>query len=254
MPGRPKLGQHFLADELLLERIAGEAVVPGDAVIEIGPGRGALTRHLVRKARIVVAVEVDRSLASALPRNCGSPPNLRVIAADILRVNLSDLVAQHALDQCIVTGNLPYYITSPVLRGVFAARPAVRSATFLMQEEVADRAVARPGRRPFGYLSCLCQLHSEPEKVLKVPPEAFSPPPKVRSAVVRFRMREAAPPEGLLDFLAACFRSPRKTLRNNLAGRYPGDAVAADPCAGLRAQQLGIEELRALWARLEGRR
>ena len=219
-------------------------------MVEIGPGHGALTRHLLGPARRVVAVELDRRLAGGLWERCGRPANLAVIRKDILRCDLPALVAQTPRNQAVVTGNLPYYITSPVLRAVFAAHLSFRSATFLMQEEVADRATARPGNRSYGFLSCLCRLHSEPSKLFSVPPGAFSPPPKVRSAAVRFDLRRPPPPEGLRAFLGHCFRAPRKTLKNNLSGIYPRRRVSADPCAELRAQQLGIEELVALWHRL----
>lgn len=250
MPRRPKLGQHFLADQLVLERIAAAAASAGDTVVEIGPGRGALTRYLVRRARQVIAVELDLQLAGELSRRCGDPPNLEVIGCSILDVNLARLFENIQRNEAVVTGNLPYFITSPILRSVFGASHLARSATFLMQEEVADRAVAAPGTKSFGFLSCVCQLHSDPTKLFSVKPGAFIPPPNVRSAVVRFVMSPEPPPEGLLAFLAACFRSPRKTLRNNLSGRYPGSRLAADPCAGLRAQQLELRELEGMWRRL----
>lgn len=225
-------------------------MLPGDTVVEIGPGDGALTRHLLEPARRVVAVELDRRLAEGLRAQCGQPDNLVVIRKDILRCDLPDLVAQTSRNQTVVTGNLPYYITSPVLRAVFAAHLSFRSATFLMQEEVANRATARPGSKTYGFLSCLCRLHSEPSKLFSVRPAAFSPPPKVRSAAVRFDLRRQSPPKGLRAFLGSCFRAPRKTLKNNLSGIYPRRQLSADPCANLRAQQLGIEELVAMWHRL----
>ena len=253
MPIRTKLGQHFLRDEATLERIAKAAVRPGDTVVEIGPGRGALTRHLLGTARRVVAVEVDAKLADRLRERCGHPNNLEVVREDFLKCRLPDLVNQAVSNQSVVTGNLPYYITSPILRSVFSAHHFFRSATFLIQEEVADRTVAGPGGRAYGFLSCLCQLYSEPRKLFTVPPGSFSPPPKVRSAAVQFVLRGQGPPKGLQRFLSACFRSPRKTLRNNLVRIYPSECVASDPCAGLRAQQLGIEDLAAMWRRLQPR-
>lgn len=250
MRARPKLGQHFLRDEETLDRIASAAARPGDTVVEIGPGHGALTKRLIRTAGRVLAVELDQQLAESLPGRCGQPEILEVVHNDFLKCHLSDLVRQDASERNVVTGNLPYYITSPILRAVFSAHHLFRSATFLVQEEVADRAVAVPGSRAYGYLSCLCQLHSEAHKLFTVPPTAFSPRPKVRSAAVQFVLRKQSPPKGLQAFLSACFRSPRKTLKNNLIRRYPRDRVAADPCAGLRAQQIGIEELAAMWRRV----
>ena len=252
MQGRGKLGQHFLQDEGVLARIASAAVAPDDTVVEIGPGRGALTRHLLEIARHVLAIELDAGLAEALPQRCGAPQRLTVITADILQVSLPDILSESPPTRSVIVGNLPYYITSPILRKVLGARHGFRSATFLMQEEVADRVVASGGSRSFGFLSCFCQLQSGPEKLFRVPPDAFEPPPAVHSAVVRFDVAGEPPPAGLLAFLSACFRQPRKTLKNNLAARYPPDRVHADPCAGMRAQQLSLGQLREMWERLEG--
>ena len=251
MPAGAKLGQHFLQDEGVLARIASHAVAPGDTVVEVGPGKGALTRHLLVAARRIVGVELDTRLAEALPRRVGSPQHLTVITADILEVNLQDILSESSPHQSVIVGNLPYYITSPILRAVFAARCLFRSATFLMQEEVADRVVASGGSRSFGFLSCLCQLHSRPSKLFRVSPDAFYPPPAVHSAVVHFDLVGEPPPDGLVAFLSACFGQPRKTLKNNLAARYPQQRLRADPCAGMRAQQLTLNDLRAMWRRLE---
>ena len=138
MPKRPKLGQHFLQDPEVLDRIAGSAVASGDTAVEIGPGRGALTKCLLRLASRVVAVEIDAGLARDLPRACGHSPRLQVVEADALRVNLASLPGDAKPDRSVLAGNLPYYITSPVLRAVFAARGAFRCATFLVQRVVAE--------------------------------------------------------------------------------------------------------------------
>ncbi len=238
----------------MLRRIAATAAKPADTVVEIGPGRGALTRHLVQVAARVVAVEIDADLASSLSERCGSPRNLEVIHADILNVDASDCVRKSNAYQSVIVGNLPYYITSPILRSVFSTRRCFRAATFLMQEEVADRVVAQRGSGPYCYLSCWCQLHSKPAKLFAVPPEAFSPAPRVRSAVVRFELSVDDPPDGLLEFVGACFQAPRKTLKNNLSRRYPKALLADDPSSGLRAEQLTPDELTQMWRRLEGHR
>ena len=250
MPVRPKLGQHFLRDEAVLARIAQAAAVPGDTVIEIGPGKGALTRHLLPLARRLVAVEVDSHLARELRGRCEEASNLDVIEGDILSLNLRELTPHSSANQSVVTGNLPYHITSPILRAVFESGGVFRSATFLVQEEVADRIVASAGQRAYGYLSCLCRLYSEPRKLFAVSPGAFQPPPQVRSAVVHFELHGQAPPKGLREFLGACFRAPRKTLRNNLLSLYPSEKVNSDPYSRLRAQQLGLRELTAMWQRI----
>ncbi len=251
MPRRPKLGQHFLTDQRLLEHIAAAGVHAGDTAIEIGPGRGALTVHLVSRAGRVLAVEVDRTLAQALPSQCGHPPNLEVVRQDVLKFDLQAALQDSDPRRCVVVGNLPYYITSPILRAAFSASRLLRSATFLMQEDVADRAVARSGSRSYGYLSCLCHLHSRPSKLFSVSPDAFAPPPKVRSAVVQFTMRPTSPPDSLVAFVGACFRHPRKTLKNNLSGTYPSARLDEDRLGGLRAQQLDVDELAAMWLRLQ---
>lgn len=254
MRAKPRLGQHFLKDQEVLRRIAATAAKPADTVVEIGPGRGALTRHLVQVAARVVAVEIDADLASSLSERCGFPRNLEVIHADILNVDVSDYVRESNAHQSVIVGNLPYYITSPILRSVFSTRRCFRAATFLMQEEVADRVLAQRGSGSYCYLSCWCQLHSKPAKLLAVPPEAFSPAPRVRSAVVRFELSADDPPDGLLEFVGACFQAPRKTLRNNLSGRYPKALLAVDPASRLRAEQLTLDELTEMWRRLEEHR
>lgn len=253
MRGGAKLGQHFLQDEGVLARIASGAVEPGDTILEVGPGRGALTKHLLVRADRLVAVELDTQLAEALPAQCGGAQHLKVINADILRANLPDLLPEGSPNQSVIVGNLPYYITSPILRAVFRVRHLFRSATFLMQEEVADRVVATGGSRSFGFLSCLCQLYSRPKKLFRVPSGAFVPPPAVQSAVVRFDFAGEPPPDGLEPFLSACFSQPRKMLKNNLASRYPQQLLRTDPCGGMRAQQLSVGDLRAMWLRLEAR-
>ena len=250
MGRRPKLGQHFLRDRAVLARIGKAAVETGETALEIGPGQGALTKHLIRRANRVIALEVDPALAAALRRAYGATPNLCIVRGDVLQADLAGLVAPVRRSRAVLVGNLPYYITSPILRAAFAAKHAFRRATFLMQREVAERAVACGGKR-FGLLSCLCQLHSEPRLLFRVPSRAFSPPPAVESALVRFELRSGCPPTGLLAFLRACLASPRKTLRNNLAGRYPAGLVAMHASAGKRAQQIGLDGLVRMWESLE---
>ena len=250
---RPKLGQHFLVDDDILNRIA--AAVPENCglAIEIGPGRGALTQRLSARSRRVVAIELDAELAAALPGRCGRSERLEVIRGDVLRVDLPGLIRTRTAQRAVVVGNLPYYITSPILRKVWAARDVCGRCVFLLQEEVADRIVAGPGSRNYGYLSCLARLCGVPQKLFIVPPDAFRPQPKVSSAVISMSIDSAPLADGLLDFLGDCFRAPRKMLRNNLCGRFAAEALAADPCGGLRAQQLSLEELTAMWRRLSAR-
>jgi 16S rRNA (adenine1518-N6/adenine1519-N6)-dimethyltransferase len=197
----------------------------------------------------VVAIEVDPYLVHYLRQKFRDPleaGRLILIEGDVLKTDLS------AWGPAVVAGNLPYYITSPILGKVFALGAAWTRAVFLVQAEVAERLTAVPGTRDFGYLTAETQLYSNPEVLFPVPRAAFRPPPKVDSAVVRFMPRNAIvdDPEAFLKFCSACFRHKRKTLRNNLKPVY-GDAVDGVDETRLRAEQLGLEGLAALYRKLE---
>ncbi len=250
---RPPRGQHFLRSRRILARIAARLPIhEGARVIEIGAGDGALTAELLARGAQVTAIEVEPRLAARLRERFAENPRLEVLEGDILELDLAQLVAQRTSEPALVTGNLPYYITSPILRRVFAAAPRIAHAVFLMQHEVALRVAATKGSRDYGFLSVLCRLYSEPEYLFAVPPGAFRPPPKVQSAVVRLTIRPAETVDpSLVAFLKACFRQPRKTLRNNLAARYPRTALDTLEECTRRAQQLDLDELRSLWQRLE---
>jgi 16S rRNA (adenine1518-N6/adenine1519-N6)-dimethyltransferase len=240
MPRR--LGQHFLRTPAILERIAREAC-PEDAdlVLEIGPGQGALTEYLLNRARRVVAIEIDPAMAVILRQRFGQ--RLELVESDILSTDLA------AHGPAWVAGNLPYYITSPIIDRTLALGPLLRQATFLVQKEVADRLASPPGSRDYGYLSVAVQAQCEVKRLFTVKPAAFNPPPKVDSAVVRLSPRpllEPAALPGFLAFASACFRHKRKTLRNNVP------ALDAHPEAGLRAEQLAVPALIALYRRLPG--
>lgn len=242
MPGQ-KLGQHFLTERSILERLA-EAVcpTPEPLVIEIGPGRGALTEFLVPRAGRVVAIELDAALASRIR---GEFPSVEVVAADILATDLAQW------GPAAVAGNLPYYITSPILERIFGLGPLLRRAVVLVQLEVAERLAAKPGTRDYGYLSVQTQFFTQPEILFHVPAAAFSPPPKVESAAVRLTPRR--PPlddaHGFLEFAGRCFRQKRKTLRNNLLPFY-GRQVEAWPEARLRAEQVPLAQLIEMYRRI----
>ncbi len=239
-------------------------------VIEIGPGKGALTESLLERADKVVAIELDAFFVHYLNQKFLEPiaqGRLTLIEGDILKTDLS------AWGPAVIAGNLPYYITSPILEKIFelgAAGGGARmmtaasggatmwtSAVLLMQSEVADRVAAEPGSRAFGYLSVQTQVMSRPEILFPVSRTAFRPPPKVDSAVVRLVPRDAATEFGLTDvpaflrFASACFRQKRKTLRNNLAPMYGKALVDAMPEGRLRAEQLGVAQLIALYRRFE---
>ncbi len=246
-----RLGQHFLVRESILSSIAAAACPePGETVIEIGPGRGALTRHLLERAGRVVAVEIDPVLAQYLREKFRDSPKLEIVESDVLRAALD------AYGPVAVAGNLPYYITSPIVEKTLALGPLLRRAVFLVQQEVAARLAASPGTRDYGYLSVAAQLRAEVTILFPVSRAAFRPPPKVDSAVVRLlRRAEASSPAevaALVKFAGLCFRQKRKTIRNNLLGTYPKERLDALQEAGRRAEQLSIGELAALHRKLGG--
>lgn len=241
-----KLGQHFLHDSSILRRIAEAACPPDcDVVVEVGPGTGALTGYLLERARRVVAIELDAQLAATVRRRF---PGAEVVEADVLETDIG------RWSPLRVAGNLPYYITSPIIEKVLRLGTRLASAVFLIQEEVADRLIAEPGSRDYGFLSVQTRLLAEPEKLFRVQPGAFRPAPKVYSAVVRLTPRADADPEaltGLIEFAKICFQQKRKTLRNNLRGSYPPEVVDGLPEAASRAEQLSVEQIRELYRRLK---
>lgn len=260
MPGaRPKWGQHFLKDQSLCYKIAASLSLQAeDLVVEIGPGRGAVTRLLAPRARLLVAIEIDHGLAAKLNEEFSRLPQVEIIAADILEVDLSSLLKRHDAHLCYVFGNLPYFITSPILRHLFNQRASIRHMSLLMQREVAERVTAKPGSRAYGYLSVHAQFHSDSHIALAVPPGAFSPPPKVQSALVDFRMIPSYPlwnedeRTAFLHFVHLCFGQKRKTLANNLAAKYSPIVVQTALNANgieetARAEQLGLADLAAIF-------
>ena len=246
---RQKLGQHFLIRESILNRIAiAASPQTEDLIIEIGPGRGALTRKLLERARRVIAIELDPFLAAHLRARFAGEERLEVIEADVLRTDLT------RWGPAPIAGNLPYYITSPILEQVLHACPP--RAAFLVQKEVADRLCAKPGSRDYGYLTVRTAFSANARKLFEVPPAAFHPPPQVDSAVVL--LEPHPPPAGIGDsdaflrFLALCFRHKRKTLRNNLVDIYNKPLLDALPESSLRAEQLNLDDFVRIRTRLTG--
>lgn len=246
---RQRLGQHFLVHSSILERIAA-AVCPEreDLVVEIGPGRGALTEKLLKRAERVVAIELDHALVDRLRRKFAGEPRLEVVHADALRAELSQW------GDAAIAGNLPYYAATAIIGQTVRMR--ARRAVFLIQKEVAGRLVAQPRTREYGYLTVATRFFADARLLFGVKPGAFHPPPKVDSALIEFTLRSRVGelridslPE-FLKFVRLCFHQKRKTIRNNLAGAY-GPEVARDwPEAPLRAEQLTLEQLAALYNRL----
>lgn len=237
-----RLGQHFLIRTSILERIAREVCDEGEPlVIEIGPGRGALTQFLLPRAQRVIAIEVDPVLAHYVRQKFASSGKLEVIEGDVLKTDLAQW------GPAVIAGNLPYYITSPILEKTLSA--SFHRAVFLMQREVAERLMAQPGSRDYGFLSVRSQLLAKVEKLMHVPAGAFQPPPKVDSTVVRLTPSAAAVEdvEAFLKFAGLCFAMKRKNLRNNLSA-YPKISEMKE--GKLRAEQLSIAQLIELWNRL----
>lgn len=235
-----RLGQHFLRNEAILTRIA-EAVAPEreTLIYEIGPGRGALTRLLVERCDRLIAIELDTQFILPLQTQF---PQIEVVESDVLRYPFASGAG-------VICGNLPYYITSPIVEHILAMGATHKHAVFLVQKEVAERLAAKHHSRDYGYLSVITQLVGDVELLFQVPPGAFSPPPKVDSAVVRITPRAGAtvPPE-LRKFISRCFLQKRKTLRNNLLQLYP--AIEGHAEASLRAEQIPVARFPALFAEL----
>jgi 16S rRNA (adenine1518-N6/adenine1519-N6)-dimethyltransferase len=230
------LGQHFLTSEDLAVRIVDElGEVSESTVLEIGPGRGILTSLLAKRARRLIAVEVDRVLAAQLRLKFGMARNVEILEADVLAVDFDSLfgpkpgLGQPGIEfkpqPVRVVGNLPYYITSDILLRLLESSKYFESIVIMVQKEVADRIAAEPGGSEYGILSATAQLYARVEKLFSLPPGAFSPPPKVHSTVLRLTIdpqqeKLGVADDGFVDFLRLSFAQKRKTLWNNLREQY----------------------------------
>ena len=256
---RKRLGQNFLVDRAIAERIVEFAGVrPEETVLEIGPGRGALTGLLCQRAAGVVAVEIDAEMARAVAEKVPSD-KLTVVEQDILSADLSELAAEHGVERWPVVANLPYVISSRMIMRLVEQVHAVERATVMVQREVGERFLAGPGSRTYGLLSVLLQATGTLKKGFRVPAGAFRPRPKVQSLVLTW---QASPPEGLdlcslIQTAKAAFNQRRKRLDNAL-GRLPGftDGELHIACLdaridpGARAEHLSAEEFIRLSAAL----
>ena len=282
---KPKLGQHFLvSDSFALQIVEALGNVSENTVLEIGPGRGILTSFLAKRARRLIAVELDRVLAAQLRLRFGMFSNVEVIEADILSVDFDSLFGpkpglrrpgiEFRPEPVKVIGNLPYYITSDILLRLFEYSKYFETLLILVQREVADRIAAEPGSSDYGLLSATAQLYARVEKLFTLPPGAFAPPPKVHSTVLRLDIAPRAHELGLsadgasangptkagfIDFLKLSFGQKRKTLWNNLKSNYPEPRLRAalaearvKPAA--RAETLSLEESAALYRALRDNR
>jgi 16S rRNA (adenine1518-N6/adenine1519-N6)-dimethyltransferase len=282
---RKRLGQHFLADLDWREQIARairvspHSTVPlphGDTHcwIEAGAGNGEMTEHLAATGSPVYAIEIDPGLGAGLQQLTKQFSNLKIISGDVLKTDLTSVAGGRRIR---IYGNLPYYITSPILHHFFCFADAVDEIHVVIQTEVAQRLAAQPSSRDYGYLSVFTQFYARPELVFEIPRDAFDPPPEVTSALVTMRLpgeranlllphkpqaigkkkRSSAigAEEGFLDFVKMCFSQKRKTLVNNLRSRAkPSGAREALHSLGLRhdarAEQLTVSQLAAVYASL----
>lgn len=218
-----KFGQNFLIDTRILDGIiAASGVTKDDFVLEIGPGIGTLTQYLCEAAREVVAVEIDSNLIPILQDTLSAYSNVEVINQDILKVDICRLAQERNNGRPIkVVANLPYYITTPIIMGLFESHVPIDSITIMVQKEVADRMQVGPGTKDYGALSLAVQYYAKPEIMLQVPPSCFMPQPKVGSAVIRLTRHEQVPVDVhneklMFQIIRASFNQRRKTLANGL--------------------------------------
>jgi 16S rRNA (adenine1518-N6/adenine1519-N6)-dimethyltransferase len=250
MPRR--LGQHFLRPESVEELLRVIAPDASDVFLEIGPGAGALTLPLAKRCARVVAVEIDGSLASRL--RAVAPSNVEIVTQDALLADLRGLVPTGAR----LAGNLPYYVSSPLLRTFLSLRDHVRDLHVMLQEEVARRIASPPGSKEYGILSVLYGLWAETDLPARFPPECFSPPPRVTSAVLRARFRtspraDVGDLEAFEGFLQTAFAHRRRTLENNLKDSYANlkEYLRFLNVEGSRrTETLSVVELATIWEAL----
>lgn len=257
-----KFGQNFLIDPHVLEKIVEAAgVTKDDFVLEIGPGIGTMTQYLCENAREVTAVEIDTNLIPILEDTLSAYDNVTVINQDILKLDIAKLAMERNGGKPIkVVANLPYYITTPIIMGLFESHVPIDSITVMVQKEVADRMQTGPGNKDYGALSLAVQYYADPYIVANVPPNCFMPRPKVGSAVIRLT-RHAAPPvkvdneKWMFDIIRASFNQRRKTLANGLSNSdkidLPKDVITEaiaklGKVESVRGESLSLEEFAAL--------
>lgn len=218
-----KFGQNFLIDSNIVEKIVRDAgVTKDDFVLEIGPGIGTMTQYLCESAREVVAVEIDTKLIPILEDTLGAYNNVTVINEDILKVDINKLASERNGNKPIkVVANLPYYITTPIIMGLFESHVPIESITIMVQKEVADRMQVGPGTKDYGALSLAVQYYAKPQILINVPPTCFMPKPNVGSAVIKLQRYDKPPvsvknEKLMFDIIRASFNQRRKTLQNGL--------------------------------------
>jgi len=260
-----RLGQHFLSRQAWRERIARLVLSP-DSIssrattwIEIGAGHGEMTALIAKNASRLVTIELDEPLLPGLRELANKLGNVSVVSGDVLSFNLAELARGHSFR---VYGNIPYYISSPIVHHLFENPDKLEAAFLVVQLEVAERLAAKPGGRAYGYLSAFTQFYARSEILLRIPPGAFRPPPKVDSALVALRSRGERATLGIrnepafIDFLKTCFSQKRKMLRNNLRSLAPNHhaELILEECSirlDARAEQLGLAEMACIFRHLQ---
>ena len=270
---KPKLGQHFLSDRRAAEKIvAALGDISQALVVEIGPGKGVLTQLLAARAERLIAIELDRMLATELRYNYSRSPQVEILEGDVLSIDfrtvlnrvigpLTDLRPVRA-SRARVIGNLPYYITSDILLRLFEFHDQFDVIVIMVQREVADRIAAKPGSSDYGLLSATAQLYARVERLFTLPPSAFSPAPKVHSGVLRLTvalrfLELQVTPKPFIDFLKVAFAMKRKTLLNNLKQTYPAEKIRLGLKqlgirADARAEALSLEQTAMIFRTLSG--
>lgn len=263
------LGQNFLTDKAIIDQIIeGADIGPEDLVIEIGPGLGVITWEAAQTAKKVIAVEIDKKLLPILKETLADCPNVEILNQDILKTDVNKLIAEErkkGIGQVKILGNLPYYITTPIIMKLLEDGVEAESITVMMQKEVADRIQSLPGKKTYGAISAAVQYYCQPEIVAKVPRDVFIPQPNVDSAVLKLTVRKEKPVEvNDHDLFMACikagFGQRRKTLANSLTGiNGVGKELAAEVLAACgidssrRAETLDLNEFAALSNELKNR-
>jgi 16S rRNA (adenine1518-N6/adenine1519-N6)-dimethyltransferase len=268
---KPKLGQHFLTDDsAVVQIIDALGDVSRTTVLEIGPGRGVLTTLLAKRTRRLIAIELDRVLAAQLRMNFSLTPNVEIVEGDILSIDFDSLFGpkpgstrpgmEQTPERVRVVGNLPYFITSDILLRLFEYRRYFDELILMVQREVAERLAAKPGKSDYGLLSATAQLYAQVDNLFTLPPDSFSPPPKVHSSVVRLTIDPKL--ESLhvqetpfINFLKLAFGQKRKTLMNNLKAQYTAKVLKsameeAKVKPEVRAEALSLEKSAALFRAL----
>jgi len=271
---KKSLGQNFLTDQRVARQIVDSvSPLPTDLLVEIGPGTGALTRLLVKRSGSVVAVEIDARLADELRRSLNAE-NLSILTADALTVDWEEVLAKSKLDsrhsgeeqpaRVRIVANLPYYISTPIIERLLSTGRRLFDMTLMLQKEVADRIATGPGSKEYGYLSVMVQYYCIASRLFEVPPLAFTPVPKVRSAVIRLTVREqpaveVADEARFFSLVRATFAQRRKTILNNLKAapkslefRQPVEEAldAASIAPQRRAETFSLGEFAALYSQL----